>query len=176
MLITCGNIFLYPSRSRCDLLAKLIYIALFVGYQTTSIFSGMYKKAYFAFERRFHKDGSLNSTQPTQRLAYIEPAIPPEYPPESNLIDVNEQAGGVSATIRNLFGRFRRTESNSDPTSNTNIAIEPLQSIDQDSQEDLQAFRNDDVYIKNVDLKMDGSSIMSLSQVEANRRSSPCTH
>ena len=138
-------------------MANLIYIALFVGYQTTSIFSGMYKKAYFAFERPFHKDGSLNSTQPTQptqSLAYIEPAIPPESPPESNLIDVNEQAGGVSATIRNLFGRFRRTDSNSDPTINTNIAMEPLQSIDQNIQEDIQAFRNDDVYIKNVDLKV----------------------
>ena len=92
------------------------------------------------------------------------------------MIDINEQAGGVSATIRNLFGRFRRTDSNSDLTSNTNIAMEPLQSIDENIQEDLQAFRNDDVYIKSVDLKMDGSSIMSLSQVEANRRSSPCSY
>ena len=92
-------------------------------------------------------------------MAYIEPAIPPESPPESNLIDVNEQAGGVSATIRNLFGRFRRTDSNSDLTSNTNIAMEPLQSIDENIQEDLQAFQNEDVYIKSADLKMDGSSI-----------------
>ena len=140
MLITY-SLLLYPSRSRCDLLANLIYIALFVGYQTTSIFSGMYKKAYFAFERRFHKDGSLVSTQPTQRLAYIEPAIPPESPPESNLIDVNEQAGGVSATIRNLFGRFRRTDSNSDLTSNTNIAMEPLQSIDETSKRISRPFK-----------------------------------
>lgn len=136
----------------------------------------MYNKAYFAFERRFHKDGVLDSTQPTQSLAYIEPAIPPESPPESNLIEVNGEAGGISAAIRNLFGRFRRTDSISDPTSNINITMEPLQSIDQYSQEDFKAFKPDDIYIKNVDLKKDGASMMSLSQVEANRRSSPLSY
>lgn len=109
-------------------------------------------------------------------MAYIEPAIPPETPPETNLIEVNEEAGGVSATIRNLFGIFRRTDSNSDPTSNINHTVEPLHSSDQYSQQDFKVFKPDDVYIKNVDLKKDGSSMMSLSQVEANRRSSPCSY
>ena len=105
-------------------------------------------------------------------MAYIEPAIPPE----SNLIEANEEAGGVSATIRNLLGRFRRTDSNSDPTSNVNITMEPLPNLDQHSQEDFKAFTANDVYVKYVDLKKDGASMMSLSQVEANRTSSPCSY
>ena len=154
---------------------------VFVGYQTQSIFSGNYKKAYFAFERRFHKDGSLNHSEPSQSFSYIEPAIPPEsptVPPESNLTQVHEEAGSVSATIRNLFGRFRRMDQNPDQTinDNENITIEPLPSTDQHIQENIEAFRADDVYIKYVDLKKDGASMMSLSQVEANRQSSPCSY
>ena len=107
---------------------------VFVGYQTQSIFSGNYKKAYFAFERRFHKDGSLNHSEPSQSFSYIEPAIPPEsptVPPESNLTQVHEEAGSVSATIRNLFGRFRRMDQNPDQTinDNENITIELCQAL-----------------------------------------------
>ena len=61
-------------------------------------------------------------------------------------------------------------------TNNGNVTTEILPHLDHYSQEKIGAFADTDVYIKHVDLKKDGASMMSLSQIEATRRDSPCSY
>ena len=158
-------------------------------YQSTSTFSGNYKKASFAFERRWSKDGSVTESMPTeQTMNYIQPSIPPEAPPEvspaADLQENNDQSGGgVSDTIRNLLQRFRRP-ANSYDGSNT-IRVEECSSPVEEQSPPVEEIRNEpqfndfaatDIYIKHCDLCKDGTSLNSLSQIDASRTSSPCSY
>ena len=145
----------------------------FTGYQSTSTFLGKYNKAYFAFERRFNDKLSVESTFPEQNITYIQPSIPPE----ASSIENSEQiGGGVSDTIRNILGRFRRP-TNSHDTSNIDTVVNSSLSMEENRNiQSLESFTEKDVYIKTCDLRKDGASINSLSQIEATRQSSPCSY
>ena len=144
---------------------------ILIAYQSTSIFSGNYKKAYFAFERRWTQTQSFESPSARQSLTFIQPTIPPEADQQTT----NEQTG-VSETIRNIFERFRRPTYTQE-SNNTNATNETLPSLNENgNQRQLNAFADTDVYIKHCDLRKDGASMQSLSQVEATRRSSPCSY
>ena len=127
---------------------------ILIAYQWTSIFSGDYKKAYFAFERRWTKTNSLESPSPGQSLIFIQPTIPPEADQQMT----NEQTG-VSETIRNIFERFRRP-TNTQESNNTNTTTETLPTLNKNgNQPQLHAFADTDVYIKHCDLRKDGASM-----------------
>ena len=132
----------------------------FTGYQSTSTFLGKYNKAYFAFERRFNGKLSVESTFPEQNITYIQPSIPPE----ASSIENSEQiGGGVSDTIRNILGRFRRP-TNSHDTSNIDTVMNSSMEENRNIQS-LESFTEKDVYIKTCDLRKDGASINPLSQI-----------
>ena len=145
------------------------------GYQSTSIFSGEFKKAYFAFGRRWAKGSSVETHSVNENLTYIQPSIPPEaHFPRNN----DHGGGGISHTVCNIFERFRRPIH--DDTS-TNSGVQYSQAPEERlsntiNQPTLDAFAATDVYIKHCDLRKDGASMQSLSQVDATRRSSPCSY
>ena len=78
-----------------------IGIALFLGIQSTDIFSGNYKKSCFAFERRFAKAQTLTSQAPPAGLVFSESQIPPE---------MEQRTFGLTSTMRNIFDRLTGNE------------------------------------------------------------------
>ena len=144
-----------------------------IGFQNTSLFNGNYGKSYFGFERRWSKAGCTVESQ-QQQLPYVQPAIPPE----ADLFEMNEDAGVISNTIRNLIGRFRRTAPQDHINLNqSNTMMEPPQPfLGNNHQTEVEAFALNDIYIKHCDLRKDGASMQSLSQVDASRMSSPCSY
>ena len=149
-----------------------------LAYQSTSIFSGNYKKAFFAFERRWNKKSTVEFPSAQQNLTYIQPSIPPEADSPGN----NQQSGGgVSDTIRNLLERFTRPMHSHDSAGDGTVAECPPPHSERclpgnSNPPPLNAFAATDIYIKHCDLRKNGASMQSLSQLDATRRSSPCSY
>ena len=158
-----------------NIISNTVYIECChtIGFQKTSLFNGNYGKAYFAFERRWTAS-SIVESQPQQQLSFVQPAIPPEADP----FEINEETGGISDTIRNLIGRFRRQAPQDHYTlSQSNVRMDPPQPFcDSNDQTKVDAFASTDIYIKHCDLRKDGASMQSLSQVDASRQSSPLSY
>ena len=108
-------------------------------------------------------------------MAYVHPQIPPE----ADNSEVNEQNGGMGDTILNFFGRFRRSSPHTEQPTSVEIShqFEHQNMVPQNANENgLQAFKADDVFIRHCDLRKNGASMQSLSVVDSDVRSSPCSY